>query len=135
MTEGTNPQGPTGGAGVAPGWYPDPAGGPAERWWDGLAWTSQTRAQSVLTQPVGRPDVIKNTPATVGLVLGLLALVFNTALVVSVAAAVFAVIGLNRAGQLQLAGYAPVGRARAIWGLVLAVLGGASSLLFKGLLF
>lgn len=30
----------------APGWYPDPQGGPvpAERWWDGSAWSASTRA-------------------------------------------------------------------------------------------
>lgn len=27
------PQGPP------PGWYPDPRGGPAPRWWDGVRWT------------------------------------------------------------------------------------------------
>ncbi|WP_211289462.1 DUF2510 domain-containing protein [Luteimicrobium subarcticum] len=26
-----------------PGWYPDPAGGPDLRWWDGSAWTPATR--------------------------------------------------------------------------------------------
>lgn len=25
--------------GAPPGWYPDPAGGPGQRWWDGYAWT------------------------------------------------------------------------------------------------
>lgn len=24
--------------GAPPGWYPDPAGGPGQRWWDGYAW-------------------------------------------------------------------------------------------------
>lgn len=24
-------------------WYPDPAGGPGERWWDGLGWSGRTR--------------------------------------------------------------------------------------------
>ena len=24
----------------APGWYPDPAGGPSQRWWDGSQWTN-----------------------------------------------------------------------------------------------
>ncbi|MFX4272631.1 DUF2510 domain-containing protein [Propionibacteriaceae bacterium Y1685] len=27
----------------APGWYPDPAGGVGQRWWDGSAWTGRTR--------------------------------------------------------------------------------------------
>ncbi len=26
---------------VPAGWYPDPAGGPGRRWWDGTAWTEQ----------------------------------------------------------------------------------------------
>ena len=25
--------------GAPPGWYPDPAGGPGQRWWDGYTWT------------------------------------------------------------------------------------------------
>lgn len=28
--------------GPPPGWYPDPAGGPGGRWWNGLQWTSDT---------------------------------------------------------------------------------------------
>ncbi len=28
--------------GAPPGWYPDPAGGPGQRWWDGYGWTSTT---------------------------------------------------------------------------------------------
>ncbi len=30
---------PSGYPGAPPGWYPDPAGGPGQRWWDGYAWT------------------------------------------------------------------------------------------------
>ena len=26
----------------AAGWYPDPSGGPVQRWWDGTGWTAQT---------------------------------------------------------------------------------------------
>jgi hypothetical protein len=28
--------------GAPPGWYPDPAGGPGQRWWDGYAWSEAT---------------------------------------------------------------------------------------------
>ncbi len=28
--------------GAPPGWYPDPAGGPGQRWWDGYAWSDAT---------------------------------------------------------------------------------------------
>jgi len=33
---------PTGYPGAPPGWYPDPAGGPGQRWWDGYNWTDAT---------------------------------------------------------------------------------------------
>jgi hypothetical protein len=135
MSDGTHPDVPAGGPAVAPGWYPDPAGEAAERWWDGTGWTAQSRAASVLAQPLTRPDVLKNTPATVGLVLGIVALVVNSFAVASLAALVFSVLGLNRAGQLVQAGYGPVGRTKAIWGIVLSLLGGAGTVLFKGLLF
>ncbi|MCA0144673.1 phospholipid scramblase-related protein [Blastococcus sp. LR1] len=29
-----------------PGWYPDPAGGPAPRWWDGQSWTEHLQQQT-----------------------------------------------------------------------------------------
>ena len=32
----------TGYPGAPPGWYPDPAGGPGQRWWDGYSWTEAT---------------------------------------------------------------------------------------------
>ncbi|NEB80400.1 DUF2510 domain-containing protein, partial [Streptomyces sp. SID14478] len=34
-----------------PGWYPDPHVPPAERWWDGTAWTGHRR-QPVAAAPV-----------------------------------------------------------------------------------
>ena len=36
--------------GAPPGWYPDPAGGPGQRWWDGYAWN-----ESVVTPAAPPP--------------------------------------------------------------------------------
>ena len=46
--------------GAPPGWYPDPAGGPGQRWWDGYAWTEST----VLPQrpPPRRPGPVRRRP-------------------------------------------------------------------------
>ena len=35
--------------GAPPGWYPDPAGGPGQRWWNGYAWTEATVLPSTAT--------------------------------------------------------------------------------------
>jgi hypothetical protein len=39
--------------GAPPGWYPDPAGGPGQRWWDGYAWTEATVQSEVPPSPPG----------------------------------------------------------------------------------
>lgn len=36
-----------------PGWYPDPAGSPQQRWWDGVQWTAQLTGPTV---PVPQPQ-------------------------------------------------------------------------------
>jgi len=33
---------------VPPGWYPDPDGKPAEKYWDGNAWSKETRPLSIV---------------------------------------------------------------------------------------
>ena len=33
---------------VPPGWYSDPDGKPAEKYWDGNAWTKETRPLSII---------------------------------------------------------------------------------------
>src|SRR5204863_8572201 len=45
------------GVSVAPaaGWYADPAGSSALRWWDGGGWTSALRQPVPATQPVAEP--------------------------------------------------------------------------------
>jgi hypothetical protein len=39
--------------GAPPGWYPDPAGGPGQRWWDGYAWTEATVLPQLPPPPPG----------------------------------------------------------------------------------
>jgi len=41
--------------GAPPGWYPDPAGGPGQRWWDGYAWTDATVQPEVAPSPPPPP--------------------------------------------------------------------------------
>jgi Domain of unknown function (DUF4328)/Protein of unknown function (DUF2510) len=44
--------------GAPPGWYPDPAGGPGQRWWDGYAWSEAT----VLPQNLPPPPLVGAAP-------------------------------------------------------------------------
>jgi hypothetical protein len=56
-TQDDQPKGPPPGDGTAqlPGWYPDPAGGWGQRWWDGARWTEQTTA----APPAAPPPALK----------------------------------------------------------------------------
>lgn len=38
---------------ITPGWYPDPDGKPADRYWDGQSWTDQTRPRQGSSQQYG----------------------------------------------------------------------------------
>lgn len=40
---------------IAPGWYPDPNGMPADRYWDGTQWGDQTRPQAPRPTPPPPP--------------------------------------------------------------------------------
>ncbi|KQS68538.1 phospholipid scramblase-related protein [Modestobacter sp. Leaf380] len=38
-----------------PGWYPDPAGTPGTRWWDGNGWTEHVQQAAAPPPPAGQP--------------------------------------------------------------------------------
>ena len=42
---------------VPAGWYPDPAGTPRQRWWDGAAWTDHYTEPPVAAQPAAAEPV------------------------------------------------------------------------------
>jgi len=58
---------------VAAGWYPDPDGKPADRFWDGESWSDRTRPATTPNPPEHVQPVIAQRPSTN--VLAILALV------------------------------------------------------------
>lgn len=124
---------------AAPGWYRDPSGAPFERWWDGAAWSQATRpvyaAPPAAFMVPMQAQLPRNGAATAGLVLGIICMFVNSFLLISTPAFICSIVGLVKASQLQAAGYAPVGRAAAVWGLVLSVLGAIGTVFLKLFLF
>jgi hypothetical protein len=96
------------------GWHPDPSTGEP-------VWSSGR--ESGQTQPSAPAPVIKNTVATVGLALGILglALAFVLGPWVALVAIACSVAALPRAATLAAHGYAAVGRAQAIAGVLLGI--------------
>jgi hypothetical protein len=105
---------------VEPGWYDDPTGTGGQRWWNGSAWTEHAGPPAAAPGAPVRQAEVRNGHATAGFVLGIISMVGNPLAVVSVIGLVLSFVGLNRANRLGQHGYAPVGRKRAIWGLVLS---------------
>lgn len=56
---------PAGPLAIRPGWYPDPMGLPAQRWWNGMAWT----ADSAPAGYGGTTVVLVSPPKSVGVAL------------------------------------------------------------------
>ncbi|KQQ05377.1 MULTISPECIES: DUF2510 domain-containing protein [unclassified Rathayibacter] len=49
-------------SGPRAGWYPDPAGSPRQRWWDGSGWTESLRDAPVATPAAPTPPAASPTP-------------------------------------------------------------------------
>ena len=66
---------------------------------------------------------VPSPAATTGLVLGIVSVVLNPFLLVAIGAIIASMMGLNRASLMAQHGYAPVGKGKAIGGLVLGLVG------------
>ncbi|MCU1526011.1 MAG: rane protein [Microbacteriaceae bacterium] len=133
---------------VAPaGWFPDEERPGGERYWSGGEWTDQRR--TIITGKNGLYNAEidrrrgKNGAAGSALVLGIIAaavafIVVFTAFLsipgvfVAAAAIVWGAIGISRANKWQRDGGQPIGRGKAIWGLVLGCV--AAPVLLVGVL-
>ena len=114
----------------APGWYPDPRGTSATRFWDGSEWTQHVKGTgSRLAPPAAgtAPEsgliaplvtLPRNGIATAALVLGVASLVANLLLIPSILAVVLGVAGLVRGAR-----FGGSGEGRAIGGILLGVAG------------
>src|ERR1700753_4023713 len=93
-----------------PGWYPDPDGEPALRYFDGHQWAPEVHAADPATGTYRPPMAVTpaNTLATVSLVLGVVAAVIEWGGVLTLLAAILAIIfgavGRSRAGRIGGAG-------------------------------
>ncbi|HEY8317547.1 MAG TPA: DUF2510 domain-containing protein [Amnibacterium sp.] len=121
----------------AAGWYPDPRGTSATRFWDGSEWTQHVKGTGMRFAPPAtgtavEPGAIaplvtlpRNGAATAALVLGIASLVVNLLLIPSILAVVLGVVGLVRGTR-----FGGSGEGRAIAGILLGV-GGALAVLVE----
>lgn len=122
---------------AVPGWYADPSGPGALRYWDGAAWTQHVQpvpAAPVAPAPTYPPQAFpyyapavpaKNSKATSALVWGIVSIVINPFALPSILAIVFGAQGRRVAEQLEAAGQPNSGRSRATSGLVVGIVGAA----------
>jgi Protein of unknown function (DUF2510) len=77
----------------------------------------------------------KNSPATNAIAMGIICLLANPFALISIAAIVWAGIGLTRANMYENRGNPPIGRKKSAWGMGLGIIGFLATLVLKGFMF
>lgn len=77
----------------------------------------------------------RNQFASAGLILGIVSVVVNPLLLAGLVAIGVSAVGFNRASLMSQVGYSPIGRGKAILGMILGLLGIIASVAFKGSLY
>jgi hypothetical protein len=108
---------------VPPGWYPDPDGRQAQRWWDGTEWTDRTAPL-----PAPRPTIVASPEKTSGFAIASLVLGLVGG---SLLAVIFGHIALRR---IKRSWGLLTGRGMAIAGLVLGYIGMVAAIAFAALI-
>lgn len=106
---------------VPAGWYADPSGLPSDRYWDGQAWTEQTRPatsghMSMRPVPGAGSSGPRNGMGTAALTLGILGLFLGW--IFSLLGIIFGAIGVGRANRGEASN-----RGAAMWGMWLGIVG------------
>lgn len=74
-----------------PGWYPDPSGSPAQRWWNGISWGEQTRP----APPGTAPPLPPARPRRVGRIVAVVVLAALAGIGILVGTLIWAVLRLT----------------------------------------
>lgn len=99
---------------VPPGWYPDPHGAPAQRWWDGTAWSARTAPQPGYP-PYGSTTVVTvTTPKSVGVAFLLTFFFGPWGMLYSTVSGALTMLGISIIGGIFV-GFATFGLGWVIW--------------------
>lgn len=99
---------------IAPGWYPDPTGVPAQRWWDGTGWSVHTAPFQ--PGPYGGPTVVTVTPPkSVGVAFVLTFFFGPFGMLYSTVSGALIMLGISFFGGL-IVGILTLGIAWLVWG-------------------
>ncbi len=100
---------------VPPGWYPDPQGAPAQRWWDGTAWSAHTAPRPGYP-PYGSTTVVTvATPKSVGVAFLLTFFFGPLGMLYSTVSGALIMLGISIVGGIFV-GIITLGLAWLIWG-------------------